>query len=92
VGDSGGVRVTDYVEQRRGDRRRLGQFQRSPFGQHLGERLAVDELHNDVQEAVGLTGVEHGDGAGMPQPGGRTRLAHETVAAHWRSRVDRDGT
>ena len=41
------------------------------------QRRAVDELHHDVGEVVGLAVVEHADDVGMGQPSGRLRLAAE---------------
>ena len=41
------------------------------------QRRAVDELHHDVGEVVGLAVVEHADDVGMRQPSGGLRLAAE---------------
>ena len=51
--------------------------ERPPALEQFGERLALDELGDDVVRAVVGAGVLDGDDAGVVQPRGRVRLAAE---------------
>ena len=62
------------------ERRRLERRQRAAAGDQVGERLAVDVLHRDVRDAVGLADVEDLDDVRVRQPRGDPPLAEEARA------------
>ena len=47
---------------------------------HVGQRLAVDQLHGHVGPAVDLADVVHDHDVGVRQPAGGARLAQEARA------------
>ena len=59
------------------DAYRVVDRQGSVGGDAVGERTALDELHDEVEEAVGVAGVEDGDGVGMGERRRGTGLADE---------------
>ena len=72
-------------------RQRLGDLGQQPHrlrhrelagpGQAVPERLALDERHHVVEEAVGVAGVEHAEDVGVLQAGGHLDFAGEPVGA-----------
>ena len=59
------------------DPHRVGEREALLLVEQRLQRRAVDELHDDVGEVVGLAVVEHADDVGVGQPAGRLRLAAE---------------
>ena len=80
VDETGRVRRCERARRLRAERRRLERRQRAAAGDELGERLAVDVLHRDVRDAVGLADVEDLDDVRMRQPRGDPPLAQEARA------------
>ena len=49
------------------------------LGQQLVQRLALDILHGDVEQAIGLAGVENGDDMWMEQHARQPRLVAKAL-------------
>ena len=71
------VRRTERAQHVVDDAHRLVDRQGAAVGDALGERAAIHQLHHEVEEAVGVAGIEDGDGVGVGERGGRTGLADE---------------
>ena len=79
--DAGGVRLGEALGGLDGDVEELLRRQRLARGDELAQRLALDELHGDVDRAVGLADVVDREDVRVVQRRGRARLLLEALAA-----------
>ncbi len=75
VQDALAVRGAQHVEHGEPDLGGAARLQQAVLPDDLGERLALDELHDDPGPVVLLDHVEHGHGAGVADPRDRLGLA-----------------
>ena len=79
VDDPRGVGRAQRGQHGRGDGECLVDVERAVLGKPGGHRRAVDQLHHQVEIAVGLPGVEHCNGVGMGEARRRAGLADEPL-------------
>lgn len=85
VHDAGGVRGAQGAQHPQPDAGGLGRLQPLAVPDRVGERAALDQLHDDPRPVVVLQHVVHGDDGRVVDPRGRpclglgTRQQHRTV-------------
>ncbi len=79
--DAGAMRLGQSLGDLDGKIEEPARRQRLSRSEQLAERLSLDELHGDVQSAVGLADVVDGEDVGVVQRGGGARLLFEALSS-----------